>query len=258
MGGCHQQTSLPPQLLQNTDSQRGTLRRIGTGTELIDEGQRAVSGVLKDAADPFHMSRESGKALLNALLVTDVHEIFPEITDNAAFMGRDQKTMLCHGVEQTGRLDGYRFAAGVWACDDQGIVFLPQGNIHRYHLFFVDERMACPVQPEAHGIADRRHESILLNGQTGFCQQQIDLQHGLVAVGELWLQRAHLHRERRENPGDFFLFLGAQLHNPRVGFHHSGGLHEDRGAGGRNIVDDAAHLTAVLGANRHHIASIAQ
>ena len=258
VGGSHQQTALPAQLFQNTHRQRRAFCRISTGTQFVDQRKRAMPGALQNPADALHVTGESGKALLNALLVADIHQIFPEMADHTALMGGNQKSVLGHSVEQPCRFDRHCLAAGVGTSDHQGIIFLAQGDVHRHHALFVDERMPRPVEPEANLVTDSRPKGILFRRQPRFGQQQVDLQHGLVAVRELGFQRADLCRERTENTGDLLLLLGAQLHDARVGFHHCRGLHKNGGTGGGNVMNDAPYLAAVLGAHRHHVAPVAQ
>ena len=118
--------------------------------------------------------------------------------------------------------------------------------------------MAGLIQLKVDGIADSGHEGPLLNGQTGLGQQQIDLQHGIIAVAELRLQRAHLRRESGQDAGDLLLFLRTQLHDAGVGLDHSGRLYKDGSAGGGNVVDDAADLAAILSTYRHDITTVTQ
>ena len=258
VGGSHQQAALAAQLFQNADSQRSTLGGVGTGTQLVQQGQRTVPGQIQNAADALHVAGEGGKALLNALLVADIHKIFTEGADDAALMRWDQKAILRHGVEQASRFQRDRLTAGVGAGDDQRVIFIAQSDIHRHDLFLVDERVAGLVQLKANRIADGWHKRTLLDGKAGLGQQQVNFQHCVIAVAELRLQRADLCRERGQNAGDLLLLLCAQLHDAGIGFDHGGGLDKDGSAGGRNIVDDAADLAAVLGTHGHNIAAITQ
>ena len=258
VGGRHQQAALAAQLLQNADRQRRALGGIGAGAQLVQQHQRTAAGDLQNMTDALHMTGEGRKALLNALLVADVHKVLVKMADGAALVRGNQKAVLRHGVEQPGGFQRHSLAAGVRTGDDQRVVFVTQGNIHRYDLFLVDQRVAGFVQLKAHAVVDGGHKGVLLHGKARLCQQQVDLQHGVVAVAELRLQTAHLRREGGQDAGDLLLLLRAQLHNAGVGFDHGGRLNKNGGAGAGNIVDDAAHLAAVLGAYRHDIAPVAQ
>ena len=173
-------------------------------------------------------------------------------------MRGDQKAVLCHCVEQPGRLERDGLAAGVGAGDDKGIVFVAERNVYRHDLFPVNERVAGFFERKAAGIADCGHKGVLLHRQARFGQQQVDGEHCVIAVAELRFKRADLRRESRQDAGDLLLLLCAQLHDAGVGFDNRGRFDKDRCAGGGYVMDDAADLAAVLGAHRHNIAAVAQ
>ena len=258
VGRRHEQTALTAQPLQNTDGQRCTLGRVGARAQLVQQGQGRRAGQLQNAADPLHMAGEGRQALFDALLITDVNEIFVKMADNAALMRRDQEPVLRHRVEQAGCFQRYGLAAGVGAGDNEGVIVAAQLNVHRHDLFLVDERVAGLVQLEIDLVADGGHKGVLLHGQPCLGQQQVDLEHCLIAVGKLRLKRADLIREGGQDAGDLLLLLRAQLHNAGVGLDYGGRLHKDGRACGGYIVDNAADLTAVFGADRHDIAAVAQ
>ena len=88
MGGGHQQHAAAAQFFNDGHSQRGTLGRVGTGTQLVQQHKGVRHGQLQNAGDLFHMAGEGGKALLDALLIADVHEEFVEDTDLTALIRR--------------------------------------------------------------------------------------------------------------------------------------------------------------------------
>jgi len=258
VGRSHEQTALTAQLLENADGQRRALGRVGARAQLVKQGQRGVARQVENAADALHVAGEGGQALLNALLVADVHKVLVKMADDAALVRGDQEAVLGHRVEKARGFERNGLAAGVRAGDDEGVVLAAQLDVHRHDLFLVDERVAGLVQLEVHRVADGGHKGVLLHSQPGLCQQQVDFEHRVIAVGELRLQRADLRRERGQDAGDLLLLLRTQLHDAGVGLDDGGRLYKDRCAGGRDVMDDAADLTAVLGADRHDVAAIAQ
>ena len=46
---------------------------------------------IQNAADALHVAGEGGQALLDALFVADIHEVFLKVADDAALMGGNQK-----------------------------------------------------------------------------------------------------------------------------------------------------------------------
>ena len=188
MGRRHEQTALTAQPFQNADGQRCTLGRVGACAQLVEQGQRGVARQVENAADPLHMAGEGRQTLFDALLITDVNEIFVKMADNAALMRRDQEPVLRHRVEQTGCFQRYGLAAGVGAGDNEGVIVAAQLNVHRHDLFLVDERVAGLVQLEIDLVADGGHKGVLLHSQPCLGQQQVDLEHRVIAVGKLRLQ----------------------------------------------------------------------
>ena len=89
------------------------------------------------------------------------------------------------------------------------------------------------------------------------CQQDVDFQHGLVAVLELRLNGGHLCGKGHQNALDLLCLLCAVLQNAGVCLHHSLRFHEHRSARRGYIVDDTAHLAAVLAFDRHNVPAVA-
>ena len=214
-------------------------------------------GKFQNTGDLLHVAGESRKALFDALLITDVHKKFIEHADLTAFIGRNQEAALCHCAQQTRRFQGDGFTTGVRAGDDERIVLFAQRNVHRYTLFGVNERMTRPNERKGAVGADRGLECLHIQSQTSLCQQHINFQHCLVAVLELRLNGGYLCRKCHQNAFDLLRFLCTILQNACICFHNRLRLHKDSSAGGRDIMDDAAHLAAILALNGHNIPSIA-
>ena len=257
VSGGHQQHAAAAQLFNDGHSQRSTFGGVGTGTKLVQQHQCVRHGKLQNAGDLFHMTGEGGKALLNALFIADIHQKFVKYADLAALVSRDQKAALRHGAQQARCFQGDGFATGVRSGDDQRIVIPAQSNIHRHALFRIDQRVARTDQREGIVGADSRLECLEIQSQPCLCQQNIDLQHSLVAVLELRLNGGHLCGKGHQNALDLLRFLRTVLQNAGIGFHNGLRLHKDGGSGRRNIMNNAAHLTAVFALDRHNIPAIA-
>ena len=257
VGGGHQQHAAAAQFFNDGHSQRGTLGRVGTGTQLVQQHKSVRHGQLQNAGDLFHMAGEGGKALFDALLIADVHEKLIEHADLAALVGRDQETTLCHRAQQTGRFQGDGLAAGVRAGDDERIIFFAQCNVHRHALLWVDQWVACPDQREGIVGAHCRFECLELQRQTRLCQQDINVQHGLIAVLELRLNGCHLCGKGYQNALDLLRFLGTILQDAGIGFHDSLRFHKHRCTGRGNVMDDAAHFAAVFALDRDNVSAVA-
>ena len=102
-----------------------------------------------------------------------------------------------------------------------------------------------------------RLKGLEIQRQTCLCQQNIDLQHSLVAVLELRFDGGHLCSERHQYAFDLLSFLCAILQNAGICFHNGLRLHKNSGSGGGYVVDNAAHFAAVFALDRHNIPAIA-
>ena len=258
VGSGHDQGALDTQLLDDAHRQRRALGGVGARAQLVQQDQGVFVGVVQNAGDLFHVAREGGQALLDALLVADVHQILTEHADGALLMSRDQQAVLCHGAQKARGFQGNGFTAGVGAGDDQGVVLLAQSHVHRNHLVLVDQGVAGLFQIEPHAVRHLWHVGLLFQRQTGLGQQHVDVQHGLVAEIEHRLDGGHLVGEGGQNALDLAFLLAAQLHDLGVGLHHRRGLHEHGGTAGGHVVDDAAHFAPVLSLDRHHEAAVTQ
>ena len=257
MGGGHQQHAAAAQFLNDGNSQCSALSGVGAGTQLVQQHQRMRHGKLQDSGDLFHVAGEGGKALLNALLVADVYQKFVKYADLAALIGRDQKAALRHSTQQTGGFQGNGLAAGVRAGDNKRVIFPAQCNIYRHALFRVDQRMPRTDQRERIVCTHSRLKGLEIQRQTRFCQQNVNFQHGLIAVLELRLNGGHLCSECHQYAFDLLRFLCAVLQNAGICFHDGLRLHKDSGSGGRYVVDNAAHFAAIFALDRHNIPAIA-
>ena len=256
VGGSHQQHAAAAEFLDDGHGQRCTLSRVGTGTQLVQKNEGVRHSQFQNAGDLLHVAGEGGQALFDALFVADVHEELVKHADLTALVGGDQKAALRHGAKQAGCFQRNGLTAGVRTGDDERIVLPAQCYIHRNALFRVDERMTRPDEGEGRIRPDSGLESLQIQRQPRLCQQNVDLQHGFVAVLELRLDRGHLRGKSHEDALDLLRFLRAVLQNAGVGFHNSLRLDEDGSTRRRNIVDDAADFAAVLALNRDNIAPI--
>ena len=257
VGGRHQQHTTAAQLLNDGNCQRGTLGGIGTGTQLVQQHKGVRHGKLQNTGDFFHVAGEGRQALLNALFIADIYQKFIKHADLAALVCRDQKTALCHSAQQTGGFQSDRFTAGVWAGDDKGIILPAQCNIHRNTLLRIDQRMAGADQFKGRIRPHSGLKGLQLQRKPCLRQQDVDFQHSLVAVLELRLNGSHLCGKGHQNALDLLRLLCAVLQDAGIGFHHCLRLHKHRSARRGYIVDDTAHLAAVLALDRHNIPAVA-
>ena len=83
-------------VLEDGPGQRGSFDGIGTRTEFVQDDERVLVHRFEDGNDADHMRGERGKALLDALLVSDIAKDVFEHGDRRTFVRRDLQTGLRH------------------------------------------------------------------------------------------------------------------------------------------------------------------
>ena len=134
MGGGGSQRTLITGVLDNGDGQCRTLNGVGACPQLIEENETVVIGLLQNLHNVGHMGRESGQALLNALLIAHIGEDAVKDADLRAAVGGDMEAALRHKAQKTQRFQRHRLTARVRACNDEGIVLAAQFHRDRHSL----------------------------------------------------------------------------------------------------------------------------
>ena len=116
--------------------------------------------------------------------------------------------------------------------------------------------MTRPDERERRIRPDSGFERLHIQCKAGFCKQDVDFQHGLIAVLELRLNGCDLTGKCYQDTLDFLGFLCAVLKDACICLHDSLRLDEDRRTGRRDVMDDTAHLTAILAFDRNDIPAI--
>ena len=173
-------------------------------------------------------------------------------------MCRDQIAVLRHRTQKASRFKRNRLAARVGAGDDHRVASAAQCDVYRNDHSRIDERVARTHKTERMVVVHLRFHGLLVQRQPGLGQQHIQLQHRSVAKRKHRLQCRSLSGKCCQNAFDLSLFQIAQLQDLGIGLHHGRRLHKQRGTAGRNVVDDAAHLAAVLRFHGHDKAPVAQ
>ena len=104
MGGGRHLCAVDRQLFHDGDGQRRALHRVGAGTQLVDEYQAVRIRLLDDRDDVGHVRREGGQALLNALLVADIHQHLFVDRDGTSLRHRQHQSTHRHQGHQAQRL----------------------------------------------------------------------------------------------------------------------------------------------------------
>ena len=252
MGGGGDQRPFGAGVLDDGDGQRRALHRVGTGSQLIKQDQAVVVRLPQNFHGVGHVGGEGGQALLNGLLVADVRQNPVKHPHGGATVGGNMQAALRHQAQKPQGFQRHRLAAGVGAGDHQRVVIAAQLHRHRYGLGPVQQRMPRPFQGNGappyylraaavHGIAQLRPGKDHIQMHQHVVVQQ-DVLHGVSALGG----------QLPQNALDLLFLPGLQLLQLIVGLHHAHGLHEQRGAGGGDVVDKAGDAALALRLHRHH------
>ena len=98
-------------------------RRLGAGTELVDEHERALVGHLQHG---FHVREEGavgGQVVLEGLVVSDGDHDAVEHGEFRSLRGGDEHTPLEHILKQSHGLQAHALAAGVGAGNKKDVLF---------------------------------------------------------------------------------------------------------------------------------------
>ena len=198
------------------------------------------------------MCRESGQALLDALLVTHVRQNTGEHLHGALVSGGDVQAALGHQTQKADGLQRHGLTAGVGAGDDQRIEPPAQLHRHRHGLGLIQQGVPRPLQvdaaplahhgtPRVHGVAQLRP------GKDG-----VQLHQHIVVIEDRLPLGGALAGQDPQDAVDLLVLLGLQLLHLVVGLHHAHGLHKQCSAGGGHVVDKSRQTALALRLYRHH------
>ena len=254
-GGGHVGPRLPHPL-DDGDGQGRALHRVGACPQLVEEHQAVCIGLRQNGHDIGHMCRESRQILLNALLVPDVRQHAAVDGHGAPVPGGDLQPALGHEAEEPQRLQRHRLAAGIGAGDDQGVKGLPQLDVDGHGPGRVQQGMPRPPQVHAAVLPDLRPDALHPVGELGPGEDAVQQHQSVIVPADVVLVGGGVGGELGQDPLDLLLLLALQLDELVVGLHHPHGLHEDRGPGGGDVVDEAGHVRLALRLHRHHEAPV--
>ena len=176
MGSGHHRGLDGQQPLQNGHSQGGTLLRIRTCSQLIQQQQILRLHLIQNLHQMCHMGRKGTEALLNALLVSDISIDIAIHRNLRAGLRRQKQAGLSHEHQKPQCFHGNGLTAGIWACYQQHGVFVSQGNIYRHHLVRCQQGMTGREKPGYAIFIDYRlrclhfiSQSCLGKGKIYFC-----------------------------------------------------------------------------------------
>ena len=237
--------------------QRRTLGRIRAGAELVEQHQAAGSGGVDDAHDRAQVPAERGERLRDGLLVADVGEDVAEDRQAAAGRRRHVQPGLVHQRQQAEGPQRDGLAAGVRPGDDQRREVATEPDVDGYDLSR-QARMPRAQQGQLLGRGRLGADAVELSRQAGLGGPEVEERQRVEGAA----QSLRLRRDERRQLVEDALLLGLdpelRLAPGIAELDHDERLDEERLAAARLVVDDALDLAPGIGADRDHVAAVAE
>ena len=244
-------------VLDDRDGEGRALDRVGARAQLVEEDEGIAVRLVEDIDNGLHVRGEGGKALLDALLVADVGENAGEHAHRAAVARGNVQSALRHQAEEAERFEADGLAAGVGACDDEGIEAAAHLNVDGHGLGGIEQRMAGAAEGNAAVRADLGPRGIHLVAQLAAGKDEVEVDENIVIPENRLGEARSLGGEGKEDALDLLFFFGLQLLELVVRLHDAHRLDEKRRAGGGNVVNKAGQVAAVLRLDGHDEAPVA-
>ena len=126
---------------QDALGQGSTFRGIRSGAQFVKQHQVPGRHLVHNLHDVGHMSGESGQALFNALLVSDIRKHLLKYSQLCSRIRRHLEARLGHQGKQTHGLQCYCLTAGIRAGNDQGSKLFSKPYCRGHYLFRINQRM---------------------------------------------------------------------------------------------------------------------
>ena len=244
-------------VLDDRDGEGRALDRVGARAQLVEKDEGIAVRLVEDIDNGLHVRGEGGKALLDALLVADVGEDAGKDAHRAAVARGNVQSALRHQAEETERFETDGLAAGVGACDDEGIEAAAHLNVDGHGLGGIEQRMAGAAEGNAAVRADLGPRGVHLVAQLAAGKDEVEVDENVIVPQDRLGKACRLGGEGEEDALDLLLLLGLQLLELVVRLHDAHRLNKERRAGGGNVVDKAGQVAAVLRLDGHDEAPVA-
>ncbi len=247
MGRRDHQGAALTEVLDDGHGQGATLVRIGASADLVEQNQRRQFEVALERDQIGDVGREGAEAGGNRLRVADVRKDGSKHR-KASRSGGHMKTRLRHQRKEPGGLERDGLASGVRTGNQQHLVRRLEPHVDRHRI--LDHRMPRADELESRLGGELRLDSVHSRGVARLRLEEIDAgcdRGGHVQVGR---PASKSIGQLEENPQNFFSLELLQLDDVVVELDGRGRLEKQRRPTGRAAVDDARHVSAMLGA--HH------
>ena len=163
-------------------------------------------------------------------MLADVGEDAGKDAHRAAVARRDVQSALRHQAEEAERFETDGLAAGVGACDDEGIEAAAHLNGDGHGLGGIEQRMAGAAEGNAAVRADLGPCGVHLVAQLAAGKDEVEVDENIVIPENRLGEARSLGGEGKEDALDLFFLLGLQLLELVVRLHDAHRLNKERRA----------------------------
>ena len=142
MRGSRRFSALHTNIFKYACRKRRSLNGVCTRAEFVYKNKRAFVNRFHNIDYICHVSGESRKRLLNALLVAYIRKNVFKYGNLTVFRARKHQSALRHKRKQTECFYRNGFTARIGSGYNERVKFPAQTNINRYDLLFVNKRMS--------------------------------------------------------------------------------------------------------------------
>ena len=185
MGGGGDLRAALAELLEDRDRQSRALDGVGACAQLVDDGEGGAIAQLQDTDDVRDVRGEGRKALLDALLVSDIHQHTAEHGQAGVISCGHHHAAHRHQGQKPERFQADGLAACVGACDNKGIEIIAETDIRRHDPVLRDQGVAGGFQLNDTAVVHHGSDGFHFICQMRLSKDQIQLDQGLVAVDDI-------------------------------------------------------------------------
>ncbi len=250
----------PDELLDHGSRERGPLGRIGARAHLVDEDEGIRVRGLDQVGEVGEVGRERREAPRDRLLVPDVGEEAGEDGEAGALAHRRDDAALGERGDEPDGLEEDALAAGVRPGDDETALALGEHEVEGHDAVAgLDEQGVAALPDHEPGPAarvDLRSRRSPRDGRARARQERVEVREGRQGALEIVAAGRDGRRQLPEDPPDLPGLLALEVPEAVHELDRGRRLDEERRAGLRLVVDDAAHLPLPLPPERDDVASL--
>ena len=203
------------------------------------------------------MRREGRQALLNALLVADIHQHAAEHAQLAVVGAGYEQAAHRHQREKSQRFEGDGLAARVGSRDDEGVELAAQTDIDGHDSVLGYQRMTRLTDVDDAPVVEHGTRRAHFIRQIRLGEYQAQLREVLIAADDAVRELARVGGKLKEDALDLLLLFPLEDADIIVRLHDAHRLDKDRLTARRAVVHQSGDVVAALGLDGHDVPAVA-